>query len=142
MVSAKAQSLAYTHTGHLRCHGFRCREVDIRPQIRAAPRDRTLGGHPPANTLCFLRCWTEDHLAKRNLPHPAACVHCDQDGETIQHVLISCVYAREVWHAVLRKIGLGPVVPQPTKTRFSSWWCAAVKQVPKEMRKGFNSFSS
>ncbi|WVZ81464.1 hypothetical protein U9M48_028839 [Paspalum notatum var. saurae] len=29
------------------------------------------------------RCWTADRLARRNLPHPAACPLCDQQEETI-----------------------------------------------------------
>ena len=27
---------------------------------------------------------------------------------------------------------------QPSETRFSSWWCFALKNIPKEMNKGFN----
>jgi hypothetical protein len=42
------------------------------------------------------RCWTSDRLAKRGLPHPTACPLCDQAEETIQHVMISCVFVWEV----------------------------------------------
>jgi hypothetical protein len=41
------------------------------------------------------RYWTADRLAKRGLPHPLACPLWDQEGETIQHLLMSCV-ARQV----------------------------------------------
>lgn len=37
-----------------------------------------------------------DSLVKRGLPHQAACPLCDQDVETINHILVSCVFAREV----------------------------------------------
>ena len=50
------------------------------------------------------RCWTSDQLAKRGLPHQAACPLCDQDVETINHILVSCVFAREVWSLVLNRI--------------------------------------
>jgi len=40
------------------------------------------------------RCWTADRLAKRGLQHPERCVLCDQEEETIQHILTSCVFAR------------------------------------------------
>ena len=31
------------------------------------------------------------------------------------------------------------IAPQPSTTGFSSWWYRAVKEVPKESRKGVNS---
>lgn len=33
------------------------------------------------------RCWTADRLQKKGLPHPAQCPLCDQEGETVQHLL-------------------------------------------------------
>jgi hypothetical protein len=50
-----------------------------------------------ANSLWLVmqkRCWTADRLARRNLPHLAACLLCDQQ-ETIDHMLTSCVFARQ-----------------------------------------------
>jgi hypothetical protein len=85
------------------------------------------------------RCWTANRLANRGLPHPARCPLCDQDEESIQHLLVSCVLARQVWTEILQRLGLVTVAPQPSVTRFSSWWCLALKNIPKEMRKGFNS---
>ena len=32
-------------------------------------------------------CWTADRLQKRGLPHPEHCPLCDQDDETVQHLL-------------------------------------------------------
>jgi hypothetical protein len=43
------------------------------------------------------RCWTADRLQRRGLPQPAACPLCDQEQETLQHLLLGCVVAREVW---------------------------------------------
>jgi hypothetical protein len=37
------------------------------------------------------RVWTVDRLAKRGLPHPAACPLCDQSEESIQHSTYSCL---------------------------------------------------
>jgi hypothetical protein len=34
------------------CHNYHYRKVGTRPQICAAPRDRSLGGQPPANGHC------------------------------------------------------------------------------------------
>ena len=40
------------------------------------------------------RCWTADRLARRGLDHPTRCLHCDQDSETINHLLVDCVCTR------------------------------------------------
>jgi len=83
--------------------------------------------------------WTADKLAKRGLPHPAARPLCDQAEETIQHILGSCVFARQVWTLILHELGLSAIVPQPGSTRFSNWWCQSIKSVGKNLRKGLNS---
>jgi hypothetical protein len=41
--------------------------------------------------------WTADRLQRRGLPHPAACPLCDQEPESIQHLLLGCVVTHEVW---------------------------------------------
>ena len=44
------------------------------------------------------RCWTLDRLARRGLPHQDSCPLCNQHEETIQHLLVGCVFAKQVWH--------------------------------------------
>ena len=85
------------------------------------------------------RCWTADRLAKRGLPHPVACPLCDQAEETIQHTIISCVFARQVWTLIFQRLGLIAIVPQPTAAQFSAWWSNAISRVPKVLREGLNS---
>lgn len=66
----------------------------------------------PAKCKVFLwlairnRCWTADRLAKRGLPHLNQCLLCDQDDEDIQHLLMSCVLARQFWFKILSSMGL------------------------------------
>jgi hypothetical protein len=36
------------------------------------------------------KCWAADRLAKRGLSHPDKCLLCDQEEETINHLLVSC----------------------------------------------------
>lgn len=43
------------------------------------------------------RCWTSDRLARRGLPHQATCPFCSQQVETINHILLTCVFARTLW---------------------------------------------
>jgi hypothetical protein len=37
------------------------------------------------------KCWTADMLKKRGLDFPECCVLCDQEEETVQHIISSCV---------------------------------------------------
>jgi hypothetical protein len=41
------------------------------------------------------RCWTSDRLARQGLPHPEHCPLCDQEDETLDHLLVSCVFTRQ-----------------------------------------------
>ena len=51
------------------------------------------------------RCWTLDRLARRGLPHQDACPLCDQEDETINHVLVTCMFARSTWAVVCEALG-------------------------------------
>jgi hypothetical protein len=85
------------------------------------------------------RVWTADRLAKRGLPHPVVCPLCDQTEESIQHILVSCVFAWQIWKSILHNLGLLAIVPQPGCTRFSNWWCQSIKKIEESLRKGLNS---
>ena len=67
------------------------------------------------------RCWTADRLRKRGLHHPLRCPLCDQEQETIEHLLIGCVVAREVWHEVLQEWHMEEWMPGPD-ARLLEWW--------------------
>jgi len=57
------------------------------------------------------RCWTADHLQRRGLPHPDHCPLCDQEDETAQHILTSCVYARQFWFSIPQPLNLSGLIP-------------------------------
>ena len=61
------------------------------------------------------RCWTADRLARRGLPHPEHCPLCDQAAETIDHLLVQCVFAREFWFRFFSRMGLQALSPQSTE---------------------------
>ena len=64
------------------------------------------------------RCWTLDRLARRGLLHQDTCPFCDQHGETLDHILVSCVFTREVWHLVhmaTDRPDLAPRIDEPLK---------------------------
>ncbi|XP_012704012.1 uncharacterized protein LOC105915054 [Setaria italica] len=51
------------------------------------------------------RCWMADGLAKRNLPHPERCSLCDQEEDTINHLLVSCLHPSSmVQHTSQRRL--------------------------------------
>ncbi|KAL6626269.1 hypothetical protein ACP70R_029995 [Stipagrostis hirtigluma subsp. patula] len=99
----------------------------------------------PAKCKIFLwlvvrnRCWTADRLAKRGLPHPNRCLLCDQEDENIQHLLTTCVFARDFWFHVLAPFGFQRCVPSQSEASFAEWWRRSRKRIPKDKRKGFNT---
>ncbi|WVZ84186.1 hypothetical protein U9M48_031242 [Paspalum notatum var. saurae] len=56
-------------------------------------------------------------------------------SNTIQHSLVSCVFAREVWSLIFNSFGLLALASQPGCCRFVSWWYTATKAVSKKLRK-------
>jgi hypothetical protein len=85
------------------------------------------------------RCWTADRLARRNLPHLELCPLCDQEEETINHLLSSCVFARELWFILLQLVGLGAFAPQVLEITFQEWWHWVLSSVGTPNRRGLNS---
>jgi hypothetical protein len=58
------------------------------------------------------RCWTADRLACRGMDHPERCPLRDQQDETVQHILVACVFARDVWFRTLSRLGLQHLTPR------------------------------
>ena len=83
-------------------------------------------------------CWTADRLQKRGMPPPERCPLCDQEDETAQHILTTCVFARQFWCAILQPLNLESLTPTRRVT-FADWWRKAEKRMQKQHRKGFNS---
>ena len=51
------------------------------------------------------RCWTSDRLVRRGLDHQETCPFCDQEEESIQHILLHCVFGREAGTVLCRALG-------------------------------------
>jgi len=99
----------------------------------------------PAKCKMFLwlairnRCWMADRLAKRGLSHPDKCPICDQADETIQHLSITCVVARQVWFRLFTPLNLADSVPRQNELSFADWWHTTISRVSKEHGKGVNT---
>jgi hypothetical protein len=65
-----------------------------------------------------------------------------QEPESINHLLVSCVFARIFWYNLLRKFGLDNLAPQPGLTSFLDWWETSSETVQGMVKKGLSSLIS
>jgi hypothetical protein len=73
------------------------------------------------------------------LLHPAQCPLCDQEEKTINHLLVSYVFARQFWFFLLQHFGIHQFCPQLTDSSFDLWWENSSNTAAGLTRKGFNS---
>jgi hypothetical protein len=59
------------------------------------------------------------HDEKRGLDFPKCCMLCDQEEETVQHIISSSVFARQFWHSILSPIGFSSLIPKCKKKGFN-----------------------
>jgi len=85
------------------------------------------------------RCWIADHLTRRNLPYLEHCPLCDQTEETIDHLLVSCVFTRQAWFRILHKLGLQALTPKVETVSFDEWWETTSNRVEGQVQQGLNS---
>ena len=86
------------------------------------------------------RCWTAARRKRHNLQDNDTCGACLQLPETISHILIGCIYAREVWSTLFRRwhwLGLSAGLSDDRE--FYDWWNWSRKQVPGLNRKAFDT---
>jgi hypothetical protein len=97
---------------------------------------------PKCNFFLWLaalgRCWTADRLQKRGLSHPTHCPFCDQESETIDHLLVGCVFARTFWYHLIAQINLRDLAPQVGEGCTMHWWQRSSDQLQGIAKKGFN----
>jgi signal transduction histidine kinase len=63
---------------------------------------------------------------------------CDQERETIQHILATCVFARYFWFLIFDSLGMNHLAPRADERSFEDWWRKASKSTRKDKRKGIN----
>ena len=73
-------------------------------------------------------------MASKGLQHPAACPLCDQAQETIDHLLVSCVFDRQLWFSILQRFGLQVLAPNLEDEIFEEWWANASGRVSGQVR--------
>jgi hypothetical protein len=106
--------------------------------VQFEPAGRVWKSWAPPRCKFFLwlaslnHCWTTDHLVRKSLDHPQHCSFCNQEEETIQHILVGCLFSKEVWFRVLSMAGLQRCTPISGAQNFQEWWQAAERMVPSK----------
>ena len=66
------------------------------------------------------RHWTADRRRRHGLQAVDSCYLCDQDPETIDHIVASCSFSRQVWWTILSVLGVdASLVGDET---LMAWW--------------------
>uniref|UniRef100_A0A453IF99 Reverse transcriptase zinc-binding domain-containing protein n=1 Tax=Aegilops tauschii subsp. strangulata TaxID=200361 RepID=A0A453IF99_AEGTS len=80
------------------------------------------------------RCWTAERLARHVLQHHPRCLLCDQEPETIQHLLLECPFARQAWHEALAWLRIPAPIPN-REPSLMDWWKHARQNTPPSLTK-------
>ena len=98
---------------------------------------------PPRVRLFFWlvmhgKCWTAHRRWRHGLQDDCTCILCDQEDETMDHLLLGCVFSREVWQLCLAAFFLqGLIVVRECSAML--WWMDSRKGLPKVLRRAFDS---
>jgi hypothetical protein len=64
---------------------------------------------------------TVDNLRRRRIIIVSWCCMCKEDGETVDHLLLHCDFAKELWDMVFVLFGLHWVMPRRVIELFACW---------------------
>lgn len=87
------------------------------------------------------RCWTAHRRHQHGLQDNDACIHCDQAVETMDHIILGCVYSREVWASCLRRFLLHDLVAIQEEG-VMLWWISSRSACPRTSAEGSTHCSS
>jgi hypothetical protein len=76
---------------------------------------------------------TTDNLAARSWPCNPICPLCDQEQETVEHLVLTSVYAQEVWLQVASWTDGVVKVPDAHQS-MEIWWNVSLKGLPKKTK--------
>ena len=68
------------------------------------------------------RCWTAERRKRHNLQQQDLCALCNQESETISHLLVGCSFSRQIWYRILLRGRWHAVSPQSPNSNFVDWW--------------------
>ena len=84
--------------------------------------------------------WTSDRRARHGLQDQASkCYMCDQEEDTVDHILLQCVFSRQVWFRCTTRVGLTADLCPKNDSSLVQWWTDTRKRIDKQSRKGFDT---
>ena len=87
------------------------------------------------------RLWTSDRRTRYGLQDQTSnCYLCDQEEDTVDHILLQCVFSRQVWVRCIDRMGLMADLCPSYDSSLVQWWTEARKRIHKQTRKGFDTF--
>lgn len=89
-------------------------------------------------TALHRRLWTAARRKKHGLQEDDACVLCQQESETGDHLFLGCVFVRELWHMLLHPVGLDVMVPTQDE-ELPVWWIRQRALLQPQCRHAFDS---
>ena len=101
------------------------------------------GAAPKSKLFTWLaaqhKIWTSDKRARHGLQaNSAPCFVCLQEEDNAEHILVQCVFAREVWLSCSQKLGARFQAPRQTST-LQGWWMAEREKVRDKERRWFDA---
>jgi hypothetical protein len=72
------------------------------------------------------RCWTAHRRHRHGLQESDTYIICDQAVETMDHIILGCVFNREVWASCLRRFLLHDLVVVQ-QVDIMLWWMSSRK---------------
>lgn len=91
-----------------------------------------------------LRFWAPNRSGRcrhcrHGLQDSNLCIICDQEAETLDHILLGCCFSREEWHRCLERLHIRLDFQLHQRTALE-WWISLRKLVPQFFRHGFDSY--
>ena len=83
-------------------------------------RNLYIGGQRIRDLIWYAFTSLNDHILHCR-GHQQHCKLCDQADETIDHLMVSCVFSRQVWYTILHDLGLHTLAPQTGDRSFEDW---------------------
>jgi hypothetical protein len=98
---------------------------------------------PTAKLFCWLalryRLWTSDMRFRHGLQDASvACFTCLQEEDNVDHILMQCPYARDVWFKCLQSTRLQIQEPHQDSV-LEEWWLESRQRVSKLDRRKYDS---
>nr|XP_023907629.1 serine/threonine-protein kinase ATM-like [Quercus suber] len=73
-------------------------------------------------TAVWEKIRTGDNLRGKGIDYVEWCIMCRCSGETVNHLLLHCVKAHQLWRLVFRSFGISWVMPRSVADTLFGWW--------------------